>query len=289
MSRPISTDPIPVQMIALDQIHPGIADKQRLERSPDRIQELANSIAQNGIITPLLLRPDADGYETIAGGYRREAARVAGLAAVPAQVYECDDRTAWILASSENLQRHNLTPLEEAEIVRTALHDHGMTLEQIALAHGRSSGWVQDRLDLMTWDPVILAALHAGVISKAAAAPIATLGNPTLRKGILEEAVRYGATARITANWVRTAKLQSQHADGTDVEQITNAPNPEPPRVVGTCWICRNDLDIAHMSHLPTCPTCIELVRRNPNPAVAPVQTDSPITAPSHSSALTPA
>lgn len=289
MSLPTSTNPVPITLVALDQLHEGPADTQRLERDPDRIRELAQSISTHGIIIPLLVRAIADGYETIAGGYRREAARVAGLHQVPCQIYECDDAEAWSLSTTENLQRHNLSPLEEAEIVRISTVDHGMTIDQIAHSHGRTTTWVQDRLDLLTWDPAILAALHDGTISKAAAAPLATVSNQILRQALLVEAIRYGATARITGNWVRTAKLQNQHADGTDAEQITKAPTAEPPRVVGNCWICRNDLDIAHMSHLPTCPNCIELVRHGGPHGPATVQADNPITAPSHSSAVTPA
>ena len=160
-------------MVSLEQIHEGPADTQRLERDPERIRQLAQSISTHGIIIPLIVRKIASGYETIAGGYRREAARVADLRQVPCQIYECDDAEAWSLSTTENLQRHNLSPLEEAEIVRISTVDHGMSIDQIAHSHGRTTAWVQDRLDLLTWDPVILAALHAGTISKAAAAPLA--------------------------------------------------------------------------------------------------------------------
>ena len=288
MPPPTSIESTPITLVALEQIHHGPADQQRLERDSVRIQELATSIQQHGIIVPLILRSIATGYETIAGGYRREAARVAGLFQVPAQIIECDDHTAWSISTTENLQRHNLTALEEAEIVRISHAEKGMTLEQIANTHGRSVGWVQDRLDLLTWDPILLHAIHTEQISKSAAAPLAGLDNTTLRRRLLEEAIRYGATARVTANWVRTAKLQSQHPNDTDVTRITEAPVPPAARVVATCWICRNDLDIVHMSHLPTCPNCIEAVRQRLDASTPTLQADNPITARSHSSTVTP-
>lgn len=288
MPPPTSIESTTITQVALEQIHHGPADQQRLKRDPERIQELATSIEQHGIIVPLILRPIASGYETIAGGYRREAASVAGLSHVPAQIYECDDETAWAISTTENLQRHNLSPLEEAEIVRVSHAVKGMTLEQVAHIHGRSVGWVQDRLDLLRWDPILLQAIHTEQISKSAAAPLAGLDNPILRQRLLEEAIRFGATARVTSNWVRTAKLQSQHPDDTDVTRLTEAPITPPARVVATCWICRNDLDIAHMSHLPTCPNCIEAVRQRLDPSTPSLQVDKPITARSHSATVTP-
>lgn len=289
MSPPTSTDPTAIQQIDLSLIHEGPADKQRIDRHPDRIAELAASMQQIGVITPLILRATDKGYETIAGGYRREAARLANLTHVPAQVIECSDATAWSISTAENLQRHNLSPVEEANIVRIAHIEQGLTLEQVAHSHGRTTAWVNDRLDLLTWDPLILHAIHTGQLKKAAAAPLATIENSALRKGLLDDAIRYGATARTTSTWVQTARLRSDLGDPSDTTAIINSPDHPPQRVVGDCWMCSESLEMKHLTHLPTCPLCVEQVSRAHAHAAQPIHADSPATAASHSSAVTPA
>lgn len=289
MSQGTTTEPAQSVQIALDEIIEGPADAQRESRSADITASLANSINRLGILTPLILRKQGDKYETVAGGYRRDAARVAGHTHVPAFIIDCDDGKAWEISTIENMQRHNLSPLEEAEMIRVAHVTHKMSLERIAAAHGRSTAWCEDRLAMLSWDPLILHAVHTGALSKAAATPLARIRNEKIRHGLLDNSVRFGATARQTAQWANSAELQEDSTQAPDIDELTGAPAPTVPRLVSTCWMCFQQLGIERMQHLPTCPICIDTIERQRELGPQPTPDANPATARSNSSAVTPA
>jgi len=288
MRNPTPNDPEQIHKIALDLIDNGPADTQRIERDADATARLAQNIQRNGVLQPIILRRKAERYETIAGGYRRDAARLAGLTYIPAQIVDCDDAKAWEYSTVENVMRHNLSPVEEGGMVRHAHVELNQSLQKIALAHGRSVNWCEDRIDLMSWPPDILQAIHAGAISKAAAKPLATINNPRLRSGLIEQAVEHGASARWTAVWAQNAKLRADNATEADAADIANAPNQPPPRVVATCWMCSEEMGIEHMSHAATCPGCVEAVRRQRDAVQMQTQLANDPTALAASSAVTP-
>lgn len=289
MSPIATTDPTTRRDVALDQIIEGPADKQRQSRSANITAALANSINRLGILTPLILRQKDNKYETIAGGYRRDAARVAGRTHVPAFIIDCDDATAWEISTTENMARSNLSPLEEAEMIRVALVEHDMDIERIAAAHGRSLAWCEDRLAMLSWDPLILHAIHTGALSKAAATPLARVKNERIRHGLLDNSIRYGATARQTAQWANSAELAENQLGGVDVDAIAGAEPTPLPRLVSTCWMCFEQLGIERMQHLPTCPMCIDAIERRRGHLPPPVSDANPATARSSSSPVTPA
>ena len=113
------------------------------------IAEMAASIAEKGVLQPLMVRPVEGGYEIVAGERRYRAAQVAGLTSVPVVVRELDDRQALEIAIIENLQREDLDDLEEAEAFRQLL-GFGMTQEEVAKAVGKSRSSVANTLRLLT-------------------------------------------------------------------------------------------------------------------------------------------
>ncbi|MBR3640820.1 MAG: ParB/RepB/Spo0J family partition protein [Oscillibacter sp.] len=120
------------------------------------LQELADSIAEHGIIQPLTVRKLASGYYQIIAGERRwRAARLAGLREVPVVVVEADDRTAAELAMIENLQREDLNPMEEAEGYRALIENYHMTQEEAAQRVGKSRSAVTNALRLLGLSPAV--------------------------------------------------------------------------------------------------------------------------------------
>ena len=103
-----------VSRVPLERVRP-CPFQPRKEFAPEALQELADSIREQGIIQPLIVREKPDGFELIAGERRWRAAQLAGLAEVPVIVREADDRAVLELALIENLQRENLNPIEEAQ------------------------------------------------------------------------------------------------------------------------------------------------------------------------------
>ena len=130
------------------------------------LQDLADSIAQYGLIQPITVRRlDSGYYQIIAGERRWRAARLAGLEEVPVRVIEADDRRTAELALVENLQRQDLNPMEEARGYQSLMQDFGLTQEETARSVGRSRPAVANALRLLTLDPRLTELVETGLLS----------------------------------------------------------------------------------------------------------------------------
>ena len=156
------TDKAP-QTLPIDQIRaaPG-QPRKRFE--PAAIAELTASIAEKGVLQPLLVRPLEGGYEIVAGERRYRAAKAAGLDAVPVVVRELDDQAALEIAIVENLQREDLNPVEEARAFQQLL-EFGASQEEVGKAVGKSRSAIANSLRLLALSPAALAALEEGKLT----------------------------------------------------------------------------------------------------------------------------
>ena len=134
-----------VRTLRMAEIDPK-ADQPRKNFDAEALSQLADSIAANGILQPILVR---ETYEIIAGERRFRAARLAGLSEIPALVLEADDEAAAKYALIENLQREDLNPYEEAAAIRKLMDEYGLSQEQVAGSIGRSRSAVANALRLL--------------------------------------------------------------------------------------------------------------------------------------------
>jgi ParB family chromosome partitioning protein len=152
--------PAPASTLPIAQIE-SCASQPRKYFDDDKLEELAESIREHGIIQPLTVRKLASGYYQIIAGERRwRAARLAGLSEVPVTIIEADDRKAMELAMIENLQREDLNPMEEAEGYRRLTQELGLTQEQAAQRVGRSRPAVANAMRLLTLPKSVAALLR---------------------------------------------------------------------------------------------------------------------------------
>jgi len=160
--------------------------------------ELADSIAQHGIIQPLTVRKLSSGYYQIIAGERRwRAARLAGLKEVPVTVIEADDRKAAELAMIENLQREDLNPMEEAAGYRTLIDQYHMTQEEAANAVGKSRSAVANSLRLLDLDAAVQKLLEEGKLSAGHARALVPL-SPALQVQAANAIIAGGLSVRQT-------------------------------------------------------------------------------------------
>jgi len=141
--------PTGVRTIPLDNITPN-PDQPRMNFDEDALNELSASIREHGVLQPVLVRP-AEGlhqYQLVAGERRWRAARAAGLIEIPALIEQLDDDTALEIGIIENLQREDLSPLEEALIYDRMTHDHGYSVRKLAQKLGKDKGYIENRLRL---------------------------------------------------------------------------------------------------------------------------------------------
>jgi len=137
-----------VRVIPLERIEPN-PQQPRLAFDETTLAELAASIREHGVLQPILVRPLPEGqYQLIAGERRWRASKMAGQATIPALVEEIDDDTALEIAIIENLQREDISPLDEAAMYDRMISDHGYSIRKLADKLGKDKGYVENRLRL---------------------------------------------------------------------------------------------------------------------------------------------
>jgi ParB family transcriptional regulator, chromosome partitioning protein len=166
-----------VREVEIGRIRPNPA-QPRMHFDEDSIAELAASIAQRGVLQPVLLRPDGDNYQLVAGERRWRAAQRARLHTIPAIVRDIDDSTAAEIALIENIQRQDLNAIEEAEGYKQLIVRFGHTQEDVAGIVHKSRSHVANLLRLLDLPAPVKQSLLRGDISMGHARAIATAEDP---------------------------------------------------------------------------------------------------------------
>ena len=141
--------PLGVRNIPLERITPN-PGQPRMNFDEAALAELASSIREHGVLQPILVRPTGEPqrYQLVAGERRWRAAKAAELEVIPALIEQLDDETALEIGIIENLQREDLSPLEEAMIYDRMTHEHGYSVRRLAQKIGKDKGYVENRLRL---------------------------------------------------------------------------------------------------------------------------------------------
>lgn len=161
----------------ISEIEPN-RSQPRKEFDEKALSELAESISEHGLLQPLLVRPlPLGGYEIVAGERRYRACRMAGLTEIPVIIRELDEAQTMELALIENLQREDLTPLEEAEGYSVLMNEHGMTQDEVAKSVGKSRPAVANALRLLKLPDSVKEYLKDGKISAGHARALLTIEN----------------------------------------------------------------------------------------------------------------
>jgi ParB family chromosome partitioning protein len=181
-----------VREIEIARIKPNAA-QPRIHFDEDALEELADSIRERGVLQPILLRPDGDDFQIIAGERRWRAAQRARLHAIPAIVREIDESTTAELALIENIQREDLNALEEAEGYRQLIQRHGHTQDDVGKIVHKSRSHVTNLLRLLELTEFVKQSLLKGDISMGHARAIAAAPDP---EGLTREIVTKGLSVR---------------------------------------------------------------------------------------------
>ena len=166
-----------VREVEIGRIRPNPA-QPRTHFDEEAIAELADSIAERGVLQPILLRPDGEGYQIVAGERRWRAAQKARLHAIPAIVREIDDSTSAEIALIENVQRQDLNAIEEAEGYRKLIEIYGHTQDAVSNLVHKSRSHVTNLLRLLNLPKSVRQMLARGDISMGHARAIATAEEP---------------------------------------------------------------------------------------------------------------
>ncbi len=187
-----------LQILPITKVEPR-QDQPREIFDEQSMQELADSIAQYGLIQPITARRlDSGYYQIIAGERRWRAARLAGLTEVPVRVIEADDRRTAELALVENLQREDLNPIEEARGFRALIDEYGLTQEEAAKSVGRSRPAVANAMRLLSLCPAVLEMVEKQQLSAGHARALVPILDDKLQIAAAKEVVEKGLSVRQT-------------------------------------------------------------------------------------------
>ena len=191
-----------VREVEVGRIRPN-PNQPRLHFDEDSIAELADSIVQRGVLQPILLRPNGDGFEIIAGERRWRAAQRARLHTIPAIVRVIEEATTAELALIENIQREDLNAIEEAQGYKMLIDRHGHTQEGVAKIVHKSRSHVTNLLRLLDLPEFVRQSLLQGDISMGHARAVAAAPDPEL---LTREIVAKGLSVRQAEARTRMAK-----------------------------------------------------------------------------------
>lgn len=199
------------QQIPLSKIKPNPYQPRKTFRAED-LQELVSSVKEKGVLQPIVVRRRGDAWEIIAGERRFRAAQKLGLLTIPAVEVTASDVESLEIALIENLQRADLSPLEEADGYQRLADEFQMTQEQIAQKVGKDRATVANALRLLRLAPEVKALVASGRLTAGHARVVAGLNSPAEQKKLAEKILSLGLTVRDAERWLQGQKGPTKKA-----------------------------------------------------------------------------
>lgn len=260
--------------LRLDAIKYDHAHNDRFALDPERLRDLADSIARHGLINPILVTAHDNHPHLIAGFRRLEACRLLGWTTIPTLRTQQPESNANAIRLAENLIRTDLSPVEEAQAVARVRQHTKASPNELATHLNRSIHWIRHRLALANYPEQILDALHVGDVTLGVADELALIHDPQQRAALLEAAIRNGCTAAQAGLWRAHANAYT----GDSTTSPSQAAPPEllgpPPRLLKACFVCQLEHDITECSQVTVCPACLTALQHAaaapPPPAPTP-------------------
>lgn len=191
--------PKKTETLALSKLKPN-KNQPRKQFNEIELSELADSIRQNGILQPLLVRKKGEAYEIVAGERRYQAAKQAGLKEIPVIIREISDEEVFKLALIENLQRSNLTPIEEARGYQELIKKDGLTQEQLSKIISKSRSAITNTLRLLDLPDEIQEYMVLGTLSAGHARAILAVVGEEGRLKLAQKVISENLSVRQTEN-----------------------------------------------------------------------------------------
>jgi len=197
-----------IMRIALEKIVPN-PSQPRKRFNKDKIEELARSIKQVGLIQPILVRPKDGKFEIVHGERRFRAHKLLGLKTIRAEVRELTDREVLLIQLIENVQREDLNPIEEAETYLRMVKELGLTHEEIAEKIGKSRTYVTNKLRLLSLSPSVQEKIIDGTLSQGHAEALLTIGNKDERERVARRIIEESLSVKQTREMIQSRARES--------------------------------------------------------------------------------
>lgn len=237
------------------------AHQVRTVVDPEPLSELADSINRLGLLQPIVVIEKPDGFELVAGYRRLLATKLLGKPTIMAIVRSIPSNEVLLAMLTENIQREDLSPVEEAHAVRRIQEIQPMGLQAIAQLCGKSRAWVEQRIDLLRADEKIVSAVHQGVIGLGAGLELSKISNPQVRDQYLQYAILGGITLSEARRWreqaaiADTAVTSALGLAGEGTSQFEYQP------ALLRCAMCLDQVRMRDSHTIYLCSGCIRIVK----------------------------
>lgn len=231
-------------------------DIARMEVDEGKVQELADSIRERGLLQPIEVTPRGDRFLIVFGDRRYLAHELLGLKEIMCRIEDIDDNQVIIDRAMENVQRVDLTPFEEGHIYKGLLEEAGLNVDEISRRVGKSPGVVQRRMDILRMPESFQKALHAGLISLAVGEELWSCPDAGKREYFLDLAVEHGISMRVAREWVSDFKKEKRRREADGEGSVPGSAPYENMPIYRGCDICKGPVEYKDLVELRVCPGC---------------------------------
>ena len=251
---------IPIEKIKVGE------HKQRLEIDGGDLDGLTISIRRIGLVYPLVVSAEGDGFLLIEGHRRLAACKRLGLQKVKCLEVDTGKEDEAEIAFAGNFFRKDLSPVELACALNDCLDRGDLTVKELAAGFHRSEHWVHSMMAVADWPADVLEVIHEGTLSVSAASNLACVTDGSYRVFLLRNAVEQGATARTTASWLQAWRAMQPQEEAITSEPVAGGPIPVPLVPQAPCLCCGQIFPVNQMSHVPVCGDCVQIIRKGGMP-----------------------
>lgn len=224
LSAAVPTRSVGIRVVPIERIDPN-PEQPRLVFNQDTLEELAASIREHGVLQPILVRPiGVNRFQLIAGERRWRASKLAGLETIPALIEDIDDDTALEISIIENLQREDISPLDEASMYDRMIRDHGYSIRKLAEKLGKDKGYVENRLRLADAPDEVRALVSVRKDTLSHAYELMKVDDPKKRKRLASQV----ASGELSLVKLRD-KIEGRRARPSAADALEADPTAVPP------------------------------------------------------------
>jgi len=237
----------------------------RLEIDSVSLYELSENIREMGLLQPLVVCKDGNKFEIVAGERRFLAIKKLGWDEIPCVVRKFSRLEKALARASENLNRANLSPIEEAAVYMDLLDEHRLTMKQIGDRMGKSGSYVKDRIALMRMPEEVQQAIHRGKISPRVGHILCRIKDKLELFRHLEMAVENGVTAEIMQSWVNDWRDRIKYLETPDAGGMRVVEETLPEKTYAACQICETPVEYGDIKFIKVCGECLDNIVKSLN------------------------
>ena len=248
-----------VKSIRLDLIDRP-KDPDRMDIGKNEVGELAESIKERGLLQPITVAERNERYEIVYGDRRFLAHQELGLDKIPCVVRQYDESEIAVDRAVENLQRVDLTVLEEAMVYQRMMDKGGLDDGKIGKLVGKSGGMVKRKRHLLRMPRNFQEALHSGRVLMSVAEYLMAVGDESHRDYLLEMAIEHGVTLIVVRGWVDDWKRSQREIESREGSGLRDVGVYEEKPIYISCDICGGPENLKDLKRLSTCKECFKII-----------------------------